>query len=296
MNEKLLLAVNPNSGDGIAKHWIYEMVSLLSEKYKFVTVYLSKAQGDIINTVSTYAKDYDAIICCGGDGTLNETLNGVYKSGKNIPVGYIPTGTTNDFASSHGIPKNIKAALIQLSQAEPHNYDMGKLGDKIFSYVAAFGAIIEVCYKTPQADKASFGRMAYLAEGAKKLQDLKPLKMKIPCGERIIYGDFVFGMVTNSISAGGFKMFPGGTADMLRDGKFEVTLVSYPQNITEFQQAVKALFTPSVESKLVTRLTAEKVTMEFLCDPPEWTVDGEFGGKYEKVDAEILPGKLLLLE
>ena len=120
--------------------------------------------------------------------------------------------------------------------------------------------------------------------------------MKITCGERIIYGDFVFGMVTNSISAGGFKMFPGGTADMLRDGKFEVTLVSYPQNITEFQQAVKALFTPSVESKLVTRLTAEKVTMEFLCDPPEWTVDGEFGGKYEKVDAEILPGKLLLLE
>ena len=91
-------------------------------------------------------------------------------------------------------------------------------------------------------------------------------------------------------------MFPGGTADMLRDGKFEVTLVSYPQNITEFQQAVKALFTPSIESKLVTRLTAEKVTMEFLCDPPEWTVDGEFGGKYEKVDAEILPGKLLLLE
>ncbi len=296
MNEKLLLAINPNSGDGIAKHWIYEMVSLLSDKYKFITVYLSKARGDIINTVSACAKDYDAVICCGGDGTLNETLNGVCKSGKDIPVGYIPTGTTNDFASSHGIPKNIKAALGQLAQAEPHPYDMGRLGDRIFSYVAAFGAVIEVCYKTPQADKASFGRMAYLAEGAKKLQDLKPLNMKITCGERIIYGDFVFGMVTNSLSAGGFKMFPDGTTDMLKDGKFEVTLVSYPQNIAEFQQAVKALLAPSVESKLVTRLTAEKVTMEFLCDPPEWTVDGEFGGKYEKIDAEILPGRLLLLE
>lgn len=296
MNEKLLLAINPNSGDGIAKHWIYEMVSLLSDKYKFITVYLSKARGDIMNTVSACAKDYDAVICCGGDGTLNETLNGVCKSGKDIPVGYIPTGTTNDFASSHGIPKNIKAALGQLAQAEPHRYDIGRLGDRIFSYVAAFGAIIEVCYKTPQADKASFGRMAYLAEGAKKLQDLKPINMKITCGERIIYGDFVFGMVTNSLSAGGFKMFPGGTVDMLKDGKFEVTLVSYPQNIAEFQQAVKALFTPSVESKLVTRLTAEKVTMEFSGDPPEWTVDGEFGGKYEKIDAEILPGKLLLLE
>lgn len=296
MSEKLLLVINPNSGDGIAKHWIYEMVSLLSEKYKFVTVYLSKSQGDIINTLTKCAADYDAVVCCGGDGTLNETLNGVYQSGANIPIGYIPTGTTNDFASSHGIPKNIKAALQKLVPAEPHNYDMGFLCERAFSYVAAFGAIIEVCYKTSQEDKASFGRMAYLAEGARKLQEIKPLKMKITCGEQIIFGDFVFGMVTNSISVGGFKMFPGGTVDMLRDGKLEVTLVSYPQNVAEFQQAVKALFTPSVKSPLVTRMTAESVTMEFLCDPPEWTVDGEFGGKYEKAEAKVLPGRLLLLE
>ena len=296
MHEKLLLAINPNSGDGIAKRWIYEMVSLLSEKYRFVTVYLSKPQGDIINTLEKCAADYDAVVCCGGDGTLNETLNGVYNCGKNIPIGYIPTGTTNDFASSHGIPKNIKAALQNLVPAEPHSYDMGKLGERAFSYVAAFGAIIEVCYKTPQADKASFGRIAYLAEGAKKLQELKPLKMRITCGERIIFGDFIFGMVTNSISVGGFKMFPGGTIDMLKDGKLEITLVSYPQGVPELQQAVKALFNPSITSPLVTRITAEKVTMEFLCDPPEWTVDGEFGGKYEKVDAEVLPGRLLLLE
>ena len=292
MNEKLLLAANPNSGDGIAKHWIYEMVSLLSEKYKLVTVYLSKAQGDIINTVSTYAKDYDAVICCGGDGTLNETLNGVYKSGKNIPVGYIPTGTTNDFASSHGIPKIIKAALSQLSQAEPHNYDMGKLGDKIFSYVAAFGAIIEVCYKTPQADKASFGRMAYLAEGAKKLQDLKPLKMKITCGERIIYGDFVFGMVTNSRSVGGFKNLTGKNVDM-NDGLFEVTMIVTPKNPLELQEIMTGLLTAEDNSNLIYSFKAKKLEIESDVEVP-WTLDGEFGGDHTYIEIENLHEALTL--
>ena len=293
MNEKLLLAANPNSGDGIAKHWIYEMVSLLSEKYKLVTVYLSKAQGDIINTVSTYAKDYDAVICCGGDGTLNETLNGVYKSGKNIPVGYIPTGTTNDFASSHGIPKNIKAALSQLSQAEPHNYDMGKLGDKIFSYVAAFGAIIEVCYNTPQADKASFGRMAYLAEGAKKLQDLKPLKMKITCGERIIYGDFVFGMVTNSRSVGGFRNMIGRQI-AFDDGLFEVTLIKRPKNPIELQEIIAALLIEQIDTKHMYTFKTGHITFESIEEIP-WTLDGEFGGEHDEVVIDNLNKQLMIM-
>lgn len=296
MSDKLLLVINPNAGDGIAKRWIYEMVSLLSEKYRFVTVYLSKAQGDITITLKECASDYDAVICCGGDGTLSETLNGVYACGKNLPIGYIPTGTVNDFATSHGIPKNIKAALQKLVPAEPKAYDMGVLGSRAFSYVAAFGAIVEACYKTPQAEKASFGKLAYFAEGAKKLQELKPLKMKITCGERMIFGDFIFGMVTNSISVGGFKMFPGSTIDMLRDGKLEVTLVSYPNSGTELQEAIKALFTPTIDSPLVTRLAVEDVTFEFLCDPPEWTIDGEFGGIHQKVDAKVLKDRLLLLE
>lgn len=296
MEKRLLLIVNPNSGDGIARHWVYDMIDILSKRYESITVYLSKSTGDIIRFSSENAKDFDALVCCGGDGTLNESVNGLLNSGIDIPIGYIPTGTTNDFATSHKIPKNIKASIQRLVTAEPHRYDAGYLGERAFTYVAAFGAFIDVCYKTPQNDKASFGKMAYVAEGAKRLSDLKPYHLTVSDGERTVTGDFIFGMISNSVSVAGFKFFPSETPDMMSDGVFEVTLVKFPNTAAELQQGLRELTVPNSPSKLVTRFTVKKATFTFKGDIPDWTLDGEYGGTFNEIEAGVMPGKIFLLE
>ena len=294
----LLLVVNPNSGDGIARNWVYDMIEILSERYETISVYFSKAQGDIIRYVSQNAKGHDAVVCCGGDGTMHETLNGILKSGKKIPVGYIPTGTTNDFAVSHGIPRNIKAAIKMLVDAKPRVYDAGVIGDAdAFTYVAAFGAFIDVTYKTPQRDKANFGYLAYLSEGAKRLGYLKPYSLIAETDDRTITGDFIVGMVTNTRSVGGMDfLMPGQTKEMLADGKLDVTLVSYPTTGPELQQTIRELTTADIPQKYVTRFSAENVKFTFKGEIPEWTADGEFGGKFKEIEIKTLPGAVNLFE
>lgn len=296
MEKRLLLIVNPNSGDGIARHWVYDMIDILSKRYESVTVYFSKGVGDIIRFAQENARNFDALVCCGGDGTLNESLNGILSCGARIPMGYIPTGTTNDFATSHKIPKNIKAAIQRLVTAAPHPYDTGTLGERAFTYVAAFGAFIDVCYKTPQSDKASFGKMAYVAEGAKRLSELKVHRLTVTDSERTVTGDFIFGMVSNSTSVAGFRFFPSETPEMLSDGKFEVTLVNYPNTAAELQQALRELTMPQLPSKLVTRFTTKDAKFTFMDSPPDWTLDGEYGGTYRTVNVSVNPGGILLLE
>ena len=295
----LLLIVNPNSGDGIARNWVYDMIEILSKRYETISVYFSKSQGDIIRYVSENAKGHDAIVCCGGDGTMHEVLNGVLACGaEEIPLGYIPTGTTNDFAVSHGIPRNIKAAINLLVDAEPHRYDAGMIGtDMAFTYVAAFGAFIDVTYKTPQKDKANFGYLAYLAEGAKRLSDLKAYSLVVETDEQTITGDFIFAMVTNTRSVGGMDfLVPGRTKETLSDGKLDITLVSYPATGPELQQTLRELTTADVPQKYVLRFSAEKVKFTFRDAIPEWTVDGEFGGKYNEVEIKAVKDAINLLE
>ena len=142
--KKLLLIINPNSGDGAARRWVYDMINILSAKYPLITVYFSKCTGDIIRAVCEYSEGYDAVVCCGGDGTLNETLNGLISIKSDAELGYIPTGTVNDFAGSHKIPKNIKMAIDKIANGEAHKYDIGRIGDRYISYGAAIGAFTAV--------------------------------------------------------------------------------------------------------------------------------------------------------
>lgn len=297
MEKNLLLIINPASGDGVARNWVYDMIDILSKRYEDITVYLSKCAGDITRYVSENASGHDAVVCCGGDGTLHEVLNGVRKSGADIPIGYIPTGTTNDFASSHGIPKNIKSAINLLADAEPHTYDVGVIGDMSFTYVAAFGNLIDVCYKTPQASKASFGWAAYMVEGMKRLSSMKPYHLWLEADGKLITGDFVLGMASNTLSVGGMGfLIQGNSKELLSDGLLEVMLIEYPDNAAKFGQIIKELTIPGTPPKLVTRFTAKKLRFTFGDEKPEWTVDGEFGGQYETVDVSIIPSGMRILE
>ncbi|MBO4429332.1 MAG: YegS/Rv2252/BmrU family lipid kinase [Clostridia bacterium] len=294
MKEKLLLLINPVSGDGAARLWLYDMVDILSKRFSPVSVFVSRAAGEISNAAAQNAKNYDAVICAGGDGTLSEMLDGIVKSGASPLLGYIPMGTINDFATSHGISKNVKTALNDLVAGKEKIYDLGVLNDRAFSYVAAFGAFTDVAYQTAQDAKSSFGILAYLTEAAKRLPKLMPIEMTYTVNGKSETGEFIYGMASNSKSVGGIKFF--GTADdeMLTDGLFEVTLVRFPRGADKLYNAIRGLLTPNLTCDEVIRIRASSVNFRFAEDTP-WTVDGEFGGTFREVEAHVLPSRIRLI-
>ena len=295
MEKNVLLIINPKSGDGEAKRWVYDMADKFLTCYDFVTVYFSKCAGDIIRVVREKASVYDAVVCCGGDGTLSETINGIHESGACPMLGYIPTGTVNDFATSHKIPKGIKGAIEKIVTGTPTPYDIGILGDRCFSYVAAFGAFTDVAYLTPQISKASFGKTAYIAEAVKRLFSLAPIEVTYICDGKEVSDKFIYGMVANSKTVGGLRFFEGNSAEDLRDGKLEVLLIRFPNTAGELQEALAGLLTPKVENDFVRRFQTDEITFRFHGSAP-WTLDGEFGGDYPEVTAKCLPRRIRIIE
>ncbi len=296
MAKRALLIINPRSGDGENKRWVYDMVAGFSAVFDFVTVYLSKCRGDITRVAREEAGNYDALICCGGDGTLNETIRGILESGRDPMLGYIPTGTVNDFAASHGIPRSIKGAIEKLAAGEPHTYDIGTLGGVPFSYVAAFGAFTDVAYLTPQQSKIAFGKTAYVAEGMKRLLSLSPIRATVTGEDFSLAGEFLFGMAANSKTVFGFRFFEGSTKQSLSDGMLELLLVRYPKSPMEFQDAVMGLLNPKIQNDMVIRGRGREFSFVFPDGATPWTLDGEFGGDHSEVTASCLGGRIRVIE
>ncbi len=295
MAKVVLLVINPKSGDGIAMRWVTEMVSSLSEIYDYVTVYFSKSSGDITNVLRSSAGKVDAFVVVGGDGSLNEALTGIALSGVSTPLGYIPTGTVNDFATSHGIPKNIKQALDKLRRGTPKKCDIGRINDKFFSYVAAFGAFTDVAYLTSQKSKEDFGKIAYVAEGAKRIFELKPIKMTYTVGGVSKHGEYIYGMASNAKTIGGIRFFDSGRTDFLCDGEIDVTLVKYPYTPAELSSALWGLINPAASCSQIEKFSAKSVTFDFENETP-FTVDGEFAGTFKRAEIDTLCRALSLIE
>ena len=295
MENKLLLIINPNSGDGEGRNWMFDMVSAFSERYKYVTTYLSKSRGDIIETLNECAKEYDAIVCCGGDGTLHEVLNGLVSTGTDIPIGYIPTGTLNDFAMSHNIPFNAVQNIEDIKNGKPVRYDYGVMNGKAFTYVTAFGSFVDVCYKTSQEAKAMFGVVAYATEALKKLPNLKGYKVKVTTDTETIEENIVCGVVSNSKSVAGCRIFKTFPQDNLTDGLLDITLIKYTKNIAEFGEESTALLLSS-ESPLIIRTNSKHVTFSFEGEYPEWTTDGEYGGEGQNIEIHVVPKGMQIIE
>lgn len=295
MAKRVLLIVNPKSGDGFAVRWVADMVSMLSKKYDFVTVYFSKKQGDILNIASGYSGEYEAMVVVGGDGSLNEAIGGILLSGTDIDLGYVPTGTVNDFATSHGIPKNIKMALEKIADGEPKKCDVGSLNGRFFSYVAAFGAFTDVAYLTSQKSKETFGKIAYVAEAATRILKLKPIKMTYELDGERVSGEYIYGMASNSKTIGGIVFYGSEGEEFLRDGELEITLVKYPFSSSELSSSLVGLINPSANTKQVVKFRTSSIKFEFEEETP-FTVDGEFGGSFSSVDIKNIEGALSLIE
>lgn len=285
--KKMLFIFNPHSGKGQIKNKLFNILILFVQKGYKVEVHPTQRKGDAMEVTKKTAKQYDRIVISGGDGTLNEVVNGLsfIEKEKRPSVGYIPAGTTNDFASNLKIPKNmIKAAELAVGD-NIFNCDIGLFGDKKFLYVAAFGVLTDVAYSTPQMNKNYFGQLAYILEGMKKLPNLKSYDIEVTTDEEKYSGKFIFGMASNTNYVAGIKTRTGLRAD-LNDGLFEVFLIKSPKNIMEFQLAISDLISQNFSSERFLILRTNKARFKFSEEVP-WTLDGEFGGNIEDVEISL---------
>ena len=281
MPKKVLFIVNPHAGKGQIRNHLLEITDTLVKADCEVTVYTTQNQGDAIRVTRERDKSYQLVVCSGGDGTLDEVVTGLIKSDTNTPIGYIPAGSTNDFANSLGIPKEmVKAAEVAVGK-NPFPCDIGDFNSDTFVYVAAFGLFTEVSYKTSQQLKNIFGHVAYIMEGAKHLHDILSYNMQVEYEEHVFQDEFIYGMVTNSVSVGGFKGMTG-TDVKLDDGVFEVTLIKKPHNPIELNEILACLTNMIDDSDLIYSFKTNEVKITAR-EQIAWTLDGEFGGEHEEV-------------
>ena len=279
---KTLFIYNPHAGMMQIKSHLYNILNIFASAEYDLTVYPTKKSGEIAEYLKNNALKFDLIVCSGGDGTLNETINGLLSlnSEKLPPLGYIPAGSTNDYASSIKIPKVMEKAAELIVNGKVQSYDVGKLNSKYFIYVAAFGAFTRVSYDTPQDVKNVFGHLAYLVEGVKSLSEIKAQKIKVKLDDTVVEGNFIFGMITNTLQVGGvYKLNPKEVS--LDDGLLEVMLVKEPKDVVEFNEIASFLLGGIKNSSLVLTFKAHNIIIESKESIP-WTIDGEYGGSYNR--------------
>lgn len=285
--EKLLFIYNPNSGQRAINDRLSWIIEYLSSKEIFPTVYATQKSGDCRDIVEKYGKDFDKILVSGGDGTLDEAVSGALKADIDPVFSYIPTGSTNDFSKTINISPDIERATKIAVRGKVKRIDVGKIDDKYFVYVAAFGALSDISFSTDQEVKNRIGRSAYIVEGIKKLlpiQSMESYQAEIEFDDELINGDFIHFMVSNSISVGGFNLFDDKVG--LTDGLFEVTLVKKPESIADLNRIIQAL-TTGESSDLVIQRQVKKIRIKTEKEV-SWSLDGEFGGKSTDCKIEVV--------
>lgn len=294
--KKVLLIFNPVSGRSQIRTDLVDILEILSAEGYVITCYPTKCRGDARKLVRSRKEDYIYVICAGGDGTLDEVVSGMMENTDKpfVPIGYIPSGTTNDFAGSLGIPSDMKEAARVIAQGRTFLCDLGRFNqDDYFTYVAAFGLFTETSYQTSQDLKNVLGHMAYVLQGMMDLSNIRTYHFRVESDEFSAADDFVFGMITNSKSVGGFADITGSEVD-LSDGVFEVTLIKMPQNILELNDIVQYMGGLADSSDLVYRFKTSHIVLE-SDKQVRWTRDGEFGGTFKRVELTNLQKVLKII-
>lgn len=282
MKKKLLFILNPHSGKGQIKNKLLDIVDLMVKAEYEVTIYPTQAKEDALHKVFDEGADFDLIVCGGGDGTLDEVVSGMMLSGHKTPIGYIPAGSTNDFAASLKLPKNMLKAADAAVTGRPFACDVGEFNGDSFIYVAAFGLLTAVSYQTSQELKNILGHAAYILEGAKNLIDIKAYPMRVEYEDQVYEDEFIYGMITNSTSVGGFKNLTGSNV-LLDDGVFEVTLIKMPKNPIELSEIIMSLTSGKQHSSLIYSFKTNSIRF-YPKERISWTLDGEFGGEHQDVE------------
>ncbi len=281
INKRILIIANPNSGKAKMKTELMAVVQALSNEGFEVLVYPTKERADATERVKQIKEnEFDMVVVCGGDGTLNEVITGLMQTGVRVKIGYIPAGTLNEWSQGLGIPRDIKKAANEIGCGKEITLDIGKFDDKYFTYTASFGAFTSASYNTPQGMKNLLGQAAYFIGGIKSLGSLKPNHMKFTINGKEIEGDFLFGAVSNSMSVGGIVKFKENAVE-LNDGLFEVLLIRKPDNILKLQPIIDGLLKRDFDKEGIEFFHTDKVVVESK-DCVAWTLDGEYADSKEK--------------
>lgn len=284
--KKLLLLANVHSGKGIVEEQLPAIINYYNKAGYEVTVYISQYSGHIREIAQTRGGYFDSLVCSGGDGTLNEVINGIADLDKKPVLGYIPAGSTNDFASSIGIPMNIEDSYKKAIDGDIFSIDVGKINNKHFAYVAAFGLFTSISYETPQNMKNVLGYQAYLLEGLRQLSNIKSYDLEIKHDEGVIKDNIMIGLISNSNSIAGMKSIFKNYAD-LNDGLFEVLLVKAPKNVNVLKSIVTSIVEKNFDTELFYSFKTSHISVKGN-EEINWTIDGEYCGSFKEADISVL--------
>lgn len=277
--KKVLVIINPRSGRLRVRSQLFDIASCFSEHGCETTVFTTRARGDAERYAAAMADRFDIVVCRGGDGTLNEVVNGVMRAKEKKPIGYLPAGTSNDFAHTLGIPYEGKKAVSAIFNGSPVPHDIGMFNDERYvNYTASFGLFTKSSYSTPQPAKNFLGYGAYLSVAVKELSQIKTQRVKVTCDGEVYEGDYVFGSVTNALAVGGFIHYNKDEVDF-NDGIFEMVLVKKPDTIRQWYDLLKGAYKGNFDSRFITLIKGKEFTFESN-QAITWSLDGEYGGEH----------------
>lgn len=292
--KEMLLILNPKAGMRKAAKVLASIIDVFNRADFAVQVYITTGPKDACLAAKQFAPGKDLVVCCGGDGTFNETVTGLMETGLDIPIGYIPAGSTNDFANSLMLPTDPIAAAERIVNGSPEQFDVGKFGDRYFSYVASFGAFTRASYTTSQNVKNALGHTAYLLEGIHELSQIRKTHMRFELDGEVLEDAYLFGAVCNSTSIGGILTLDPNQVDM-GDGMFEVLLVRAPRDLVELTECIIAVQKQQYNCRMMTFRSVKAVKI-FTNKDVNWSLDGEKAPGGEEISVSNLHHAITLIK
>lgn len=292
--KNVYLIINPRAGKAKARTGLFDVINTFTQHDMRTTVELTKYSGHARDMVLNLDGNYDMVVCVGGDGTLNEVIGGMIDSKLNLPIGYIPAGSTNDFGTTLKLSKDFKTAAADIANGVVRTIDIGRFKDRYFTYVASFGAFTKVSYSTPQNVKNALGHLAYILQGIQDLPTIHAEHLKFTDENGTVYeDDYIFGAIANSTSVGGVISFKESLISM-NDGKFELLLVKKPKNLADLNKCINSLLSQNYKSDTLVFTTLKKCEIHSET-PLTWSLDGERGDTDGNVTIEVLENAVKMI-